>query len=67
MILSATLCYLFSRYFNAQNPIKLDVEQGVFILHDGQTFWALLLTNLQNSPNKLETLRDLVGKSDIQV
>ncbi len=57
---------LFSRYFNAQNPIKLNVEQGVVILHDEQKYWALLLTDLQDSTNKLEkleTLLDLVGSA----
>jgi len=61
---------LLSRYFNAQNPIKLDVEQGVVILHDAQKFWALLLTDLQDSTNKLdklETLLDLAGSAQSQV
>ncbi|MDD5322880.1 MAG: MMPL family transporter, partial [Methylococcales bacterium] len=61
---------LFSRYFNAQNPIKLNIEQGVVILNDGQKFWALLLTDLQDSTNKLdklETLLDLVGRAQRQV
>jgi len=60
---------LFSRYFNAQNPIKLNVEQGVVILHDEQKYWALLLTDLQDSTNKLEeleTLLDLVGSAKSQ-
>ena len=60
---------LFSRYFNAQNPIKLNVEQGVVILHDEQTFWALLVTDLQDNTNKLEkleTLLDLVGTTQSQ-
>ncbi len=61
---------LFSRYFNAQNPIKLNVEQGVVILHDEQKYWALLLTDLQDSTNKLEkleTLLDLVGSAQSQI
>ena len=60
---------LFSRYFNAQNPIKLNVEQGVVILHDEQRFWALLLTDLHESANqldKLETLLDLVTRTQSQ-
>jgi predicted exporter len=60
---------LFSRYFNAQNPIKLDVQQGIVIVHDEQRFWALLLTDLQDSANKLEkleTLLDLVVNAKSQ-
>jgi predicted exporter len=60
---------LFSRYFNAQNPLKLNVEHDVVILHDEQTFWALLLTDLQDSSNKLdklETLLDLAGNAQSQ-
>lgn len=60
---------LFSRYFNAQNPIKLNVEQGVVFLHDEQTYWAVLLTDLQDTTNqleKLETLLDLVGSAQNQ-
>jgi predicted exporter len=60
---------LFSRYFNAQNPIKLNVEQGVVILHDEQTYWALLLTDLQDTTSrleKLETLLDLAGNAQNQ-
>jgi predicted exporter len=61
---------LFSRYFNAQNPIQLDVEQGIVILHDANKFWALLLTDLQDSTNKLdklETLLDLAGRAQNEV
>ena len=60
---------LFSRYFNAQNPIKLNVEQGVVIVHDEHRFWALLLTDLQDNANKLdklETLLTLVGNAKNQ-
>ena len=60
---------LFSRYFNAQNPIKLNVEQGVVILHDEQKYWAVLLTDLQDTTNKLEkleTLLDLAGSAQNQ-
>jgi predicted exporter len=59
----------FSRYFSAQNPVKLNVEQGVVILHDEQTFWALLVTDLQDDTNKLEkleSLQDLVGNAQSQ-
>jgi len=57
---------LFSRYFNAQSPIKLNVEQGVVILHGEQTFWALLPTDLQgntNKPDKSENMPDLASTS----
>ena len=60
---------LFSRYFNAQNSVKLNVEQGVVILHDEQKYWALLLTDLQDTTNKLEkleTLLKLVGSAQSQ-
>lgn len=60
---------LFSRYFNAQNPVKLNVEQGVVILHDEQKYWVVLLTDLQDKTNKLEkleTLLDLAGRAQTQ-
>lgn len=60
---------LFSRYFNAQNPVKLDMEQGIVILHDEQMFWALLLTDLHENTNKLDkldALLDLVGRAQNQ-
>ncbi|MFZ2171917.1 MAG: MMPL family transporter [Methylococcaceae bacterium] len=60
---------LFSRYFNAQNPVKLSVEQGVVILHDEQKYWAVLVTDLQDTTNKLEkleTLLDLAGSAQSQ-
>jgi predicted exporter len=40
---------VFSRYFNAQNPLKLTIEQGIVILPDANRFWALLLTDLEDS------------------
>lgn len=55
---------LFSRYFSAQNPLKLNLEQGIVILHDADKFWALLLTDLEDSNlklDKLETLLNLVN------
>ena len=55
---------LFGRYFNAQNPIKLNVEQGVVIAHDEPRFWALLLTDLQDSANKLDNLEALLDLAD---
>jgi predicted exporter len=60
---------LFSRYFSAQNPVKLDMEQGIVILHDEQMFWALLLTDLHDNANKLDkldALLDLVGRAQSQ-
>ncbi|WP_243221460.1 MMPL family transporter [Methylobacter sp. S3L5C] len=60
---------LFSRYFNAQNPLKLTVEQGIVILHDADQFWALLLTDLEDQYlqlDKLETLLALVNSSTAQ-
>jgi predicted exporter len=61
---------LFSRYFNAQNPLKLNVEQGVVVLHDANRFWALLLTDLDDSHlqlDKLETLLTLVNNATAQL
>ena len=54
---------LFSRYFNAQNLIKLNLEQGIVLLPDQQRFWALLLTDLDDERlqlDKLETLLNIV-------
>jgi predicted exporter len=61
---------LFSRYFNAQNPIKLTLEQGIVILHDADKYWALLLTDLEDTHlqlDKLETLLALVKSTTTQV
>ena len=61
---------LFSRYFNAQNPLKLTIEQGIVILHDANKFWVLLLTDLEDQHlqlDKLETLLALVNSSTTQV
>ncbi len=57
---------LFSRYMNAQNPIKLNLEHGMVVLHDGQTYWALLLTDLHDDSlqmDQLETLLELVNQA----
>lgn len=61
---------IFNRYFNAQNPVKLAVEQGIVMLHDANRFWALLLTDLEDSHlqlDKLETLLTLVNNSTTQL
>jgi len=61
---------LFSRYFNAQHPLKLTVEQGIVILHDADKFWALLLGDLADAHlqlDKLETLLALVNSATTQV
>lgn len=61
---------LFSRYFNAQNPIKLNLEQGIVVLSDRHKFWALVLTDLQDDRlqlDKLETLSSLVDSATEQV
>ena len=61
---------IFSRYFNAENPLKLAIEQGIVILHDADRFWALLLTDLEDEHlqlDKLETLLALVKASTAQV
>ncbi|MCK9398095.1 MAG: MMPL family transporter [Methylobacter sp.] len=61
---------IFSRYFSAQNPIKLNLEQGIVVLSDRQRFWALLLTELQDDRlqlDKLETLSRLVNSATGQV
>jgi predicted exporter len=61
---------IFGRYFNAQNPIKPNLEQGIVVLSDRQRFWALLLTDLQDERlqlDKLETLSGLVNSATEQV
>jgi predicted exporter len=44
---------LFSRYFNAHNPIKLNVEQGIVILHNGHMGIVLLMLLTFRSPKPL--------------
>ena len=61
---------LFSRYFSAQNPIKLNLEQGIVVLSDRHRFWAVLLTDLQDQRlqlDKLESLSSLVNSASGQV
>jgi predicted exporter len=61
---------LFSRYFNAQNPVKLNLEQGIVVLSGQQRFWALVLTDLHDDRlqlDKLETLSGLVDSANEQV
>ncbi len=61
---------IFGRYFNAQNPIKLNLEQGIVVLSDQYQYWALLLTDLQDEKlqlEKLETLSILVNSATEQV
>jgi predicted exporter len=61
---------LFSRYFNAQNTLKLNTEQGIVVLHDDNRFWALLLSDLQDEHlqlDKLETLLTLVNNATAQI
>jgi predicted exporter len=60
---------LLGRYFKAQNPVTLSLEQGIVILHDADQFWALLVTDLQDSHlqlDKLEALLALVKKTTSQ-
>jgi predicted exporter len=57
---------LFSRYFNAQQPIKFNLEQGVVVLQEQATVWALLVSDLKdnNLPlDELETLLALVKQA----
>lgn len=61
---------LLGRYFKAQNPVRLSLEQGIVILHDANQFWALLVTDLQDSHlqlDKLEALLALVKSTNSQV
>lgn len=61
---------LFSRYFNAQHPLKLNVEQGVIVVQDAKRFWAVLLSDLQDEHlqlDKLETLLTLVNNGTAQL
>ncbi len=61
---------LLGRYFKAQNPVTLSLEQGKVILHDANQFWALLVSDLKDSHlqlDKLEALLALVNSSNSQV
>ena len=61
---------IFGRYFSAQNPVKLNLEQGIVVLSDQHRFWALVLTDLQDEKlqlDKLETLSGLVDSASEQV
>ncbi|MDO9167992.1 MAG: MMPL family transporter [Methylobacter sp.] len=61
---------LFGRYFSAQHPIKLNLEQGIVVVSDRQQFWALLLTDLHDERlqlDKLDTLLHLVNDATGQV
>ncbi|MEI6707860.1 MAG: MMPL family transporter [Methylococcales bacterium] len=61
---------LFSRYFNAQHPLKLAVEQGVVVVQDTNRFWAVLLSDLQDEHlqlDKLEALLALVNNGTAQL
>lgn len=53
---------LFGRYFSAQQPIKLNVEQGIVVLSDQQQFWALLLTDLHDEHLQLDKLDSLLQR-----
>jgi predicted exporter len=57
---------LFSRYFNAQQPIKFNIMQSIVVLHEQNTYWALLVSDLKdnNLPlDQLETLLELVKQT----
>ena len=61
---------LFSRYFNTQNAVKLNLEQGIVVVPDKEDYWALLITELQDEKlqlDKLETLASLVQNVSEQV
>ncbi|MDP3876617.1 MAG: MMPL family transporter [Methylobacter sp.] len=61
---------LFGRYFSAQNPIKLNLEQGIVVVSDRQQFWALLLADLHDERlqlDKLDGLLQLVNTASGQV
>lgn len=57
---------LFSRYFNAQHPLKLNLEQGVMVVRDDkdQRFWALVIGELQDQGLKLDKLETLLTIND---
>lgn len=52
---------LFSRYFNAQNPVKLTVEQGIAVVPDKNKVWAVLLSDLEDSHLQLDKLEALLA------
>lgn len=55
---------IFGRYFSAQNPAKLNLEQGIVVLSDQHRFWALVLTDLQDERLQLDKLETLSGSVD---
>lgn len=61
---------VFSRYFNAQNPVKLTTEQGVVVIQNANQYWVLLLADLQDVHlplDKLETLLTLANHAHTQM
>ncbi|WP_228779194.1 MMPL family transporter [Methylobacter sp. BlB1] len=55
---------LFSRYFNAQNPGRFTLEQGVVLVQDGGRFWALLIADMADNKlhlDNLDVLRELMN------
>lgn len=51
---------LFNRYINAQQPLQLNIERGVIVLHDGSRYWALLISELHDQDLKLDKLESLL-------
>ncbi|WAK02119.1 MMPL family transporter [Methylobacter sp. YRD-M1] len=61
---------LFSRYFNAQNPGRFTLEQGVVIVQDGGRFWALLIADMADNKlhlDNLDILRELMNGAQSQI
>ena len=61
---------IFSRYFTAQNPVKLTIEQGIVVVPEVNKVWALVLTDLEDSElqlDKLESLLALVNTAKAQL
>ena len=51
---------LFARYFQTQNPLQLNIEQGFVVIKDGERHWALLLSELPDNDLKLDKLSALL-------
>lgn len=51
---------LFSRYQQTQTQLKLNIEQDIAVLPDNNTYWALVLSDLQDSHLQLDRLEVLL-------
>ena len=54
---------LFNRYLDSLNPVKLSMRQGIPVLHEGGQYWALMLTELEDSRLRIDKLESLFALS----